>query len=391
MKNIIAILLVSLFFIACSEKDNIKSKPWSIYVYMAADNNLSERAYEDINQMELASFDSLNVNVVVQADFFDDTAKRFKITNDDDIYSVSSPIIQNLGEIDSGSPNSISSFINWAKKNYPGEKTMFVIWSHGNGWRNKSVFFCPDRESNSYISILNGELKKALSGHRFDILAFDACSMQAAEVISICKNNASYIVASEDEVPTKGFAYYDMLGQLNKNTTAYDFSIILAESYKQSLMPGGSQNPTGQPYKLTISAVDTKKFKAFENSFANFTEKYANTANSEIFKTTRQSLFKLNSTVFDSQLDTDLRQFLYKLNQNATGSLKTDAATNLELIEDSFIYADSYNIGTNEVDYCTVWFADTLAELEAYKQVYPNLGFAKNKWLEFLVNFNNGE
>ena len=82
------------------------------------------------------------VNVVVQIDRipgYDDSngdwagARRYYITKDYSQSSISSSMVQDLGEVNMGSPNSLENFIQWGKINYPANKYALILWDHGSG------------------------------------------------------------------------------------------------------------------------------------------------------------------------------------------------------------------------------------------------------------------
>ncbi|MBN2830237.1 MAG: hypothetical protein JXR56_07950, partial [Candidatus Cloacimonetes bacterium] len=99
LKLLIGMLLITSVTLVAATAD------WTILVYMAADNGLSEAALSDIDEMERAT-PSGSVNIIVQADLSDvfnedGRAYRYKIQHDE-VDEVTSPIVGSLGEIDSG-------------------------------------------------------------------------------------------------------------------------------------------------------------------------------------------------------------------------------------------------------------------------------------------------
>ena len=52
------------------------------------------------------------------------------------VFGESGPRIeQRLPELDMGSAETLSEFIEWAMASYPAERYCLVIWNHGTGWR----------------------------------------------------------------------------------------------------------------------------------------------------------------------------------------------------------------------------------------------------------------
>ncbi|MCD4651291.1 MAG: hypothetical protein K8S56_05835 [Candidatus Cloacimonetes bacterium] len=185
MRKIILLIAALLLLITACEKKEEKGA-WTILVYMAADNGLSQNADIDINEMEAASFPA-DIQVVVQIDrpasAPEPDAVRYHITHDE-TDTVVSPVVSSLGEINSADWVRLTEFVNWGIGEYPAENYALVIWSHGNGWyRNQTQWICMDNDvpegSTCKIEIANGELCSAFAAFEslMDIVIFDACNM----------------------------------------------------------------------------------------------------------------------------------------------------------------------------------------------------------------------
>jgi hypothetical protein len=239
---------------------------WTVLVYMAADNGLSEYAIQDINDMESAEIPAAT-NVIVQADLNEISspsgAFRYKITHDV-TSEIESQVISNLGDIDSGDWQSLKSFINWGFSHYPAEHKAVIIWSHGDSWYKGSDYkwICPDNSSENIMSVAGGDLRNALTGiPALDVLLFDACSMQTMEVLSEVMDKTAYVVGSEDLVPATGFPYQDMLPIWQGE--ALNIVQQLPELYVNSYTPYGSQNPEAVTVKATCSVFNTQGLADF--------------------------------------------------------------------------------------------------------------------------------
>ena len=244
-----SIFLFFIFILSCSWK-NSTPKDWTILVYMAADNSLSSAAVEDIAEMQEADIPG-NVNLIIQVDFgpFNENpdARRFKIEGKN------LKTIKALGEIDSGDYTELSDFISWGKEKYPAEKTALIIWSHGNGWMAGYNKFCPDTQTGNFINITEGELSSALrdANADFDILAFDACNMLSIEVAAEIYEYSDFILGSERGVPEDGFPYNEILPHFWNHSDTVIISNEIIDSYVNSHMPFGSQNPYGDDYAVS--------------------------------------------------------------------------------------------------------------------------------------------
>jgi hypothetical protein len=218
------------------------TKEWTIMVYMNADNDLETYGIQDLNEMEYGGGSNSYRNVVVQIDRISGydtsngnwtTCRRYYVTNDaSNSSTIVSTLIQDIGEVDMGNPNTLVSFAQWAIQNYPANKYFLVLWDHGDGWYKSgedSPLFkgvsVDMSSSNSEINVYNGELANALSsiksylGRNLDIIGFDACLMGMIEVMDVCRNYANYFVGSEETEAADGWYYTGFLNTMNSNPT----------------------------------------------------------------------------------------------------------------------------------------------------------------------------
>jgi len=218
------------------------TKEWTIMVYMNADNDLETYGISDFNEMEYGGGSNSYRNVIVQIDRISGydtsngnwtTCRRYYVTNDaSNSSSIVSTLIQDIGEVNMGDPNTLVDFAKWAIQNYPANKYFLVLWDHGDGWyksEGDSPLFkgvsVDMSSSNAEINVYNGELASALSsiksylGRNIDIVGFDACLMGMLEVMDVCRNYANYFVGSEETEAADGWYYTGFLNTMNSNPT----------------------------------------------------------------------------------------------------------------------------------------------------------------------------
>ena len=243
---------------------------WTILVYLDGDNDLEYTAIDDINEMEQATLpDSINVIVQIDRAFGYDTSngdwtttRRYKIVHDTNTSIISSQLIQDMGELNMGDPQTLINFANWGIQNYPANNYMLILWDHGSGWKNMNLFqtfkwVCYDNTNNDYITTI--ELRTALNsiyattGKKLGIIAFDACLMGMIEIGYEIRNYVDIMVASEETIPGDGFPYDDILISLSSNPTISKESLssLIVNKYVQSYS-GGSQGYAD----VTLSAVN---------------------------------------------------------------------------------------------------------------------------------------
>ena len=205
---------------------------WNFLVFMNGDNNLESYVVHDLNELEeVGSGDG--VNVLVQADRiegFDSRdgdwtgTRRYLVTQDSDPDRVGSTLLEDLGERDLGDPAELAEFLDWASTEFPAERTVLILWDHGDSWALTSGVPQPpsissDDSSGSIMSIAEGELTAALApwveAHGpLDLLGFDACLMASWEVAHSLVGQADLMLGSELSVGWEGFRYAPALASL---------------------------------------------------------------------------------------------------------------------------------------------------------------------------------
>ena len=116
---------------------------WLVMLYQNADDEVLEGdIFTDLNEAELVGSTD-EVTIVSQFDRFDGAfdgdgdwtgAKRFLVTYDDDLSTVNSEELEDLGEVDSGAPETLTDFLIWGITNFPAKKVALILSDHGAGW-----------------------------------------------------------------------------------------------------------------------------------------------------------------------------------------------------------------------------------------------------------------
>jgi hypothetical protein len=156
-----------------------------------------------------------------------------------------------------GQKETLADFIAWGKANYPSDRTVLVIWNHGNGWlrspitRDVTRAVSYDDETGSAIN--TWELAQALGNHRFDILSWDASLMQMMEVAYEVKDKADFITGSEESPPGEGLPYDLIFRRFRDNPNAPTRD--LTKAYVDGML----EFPQYANRKITQSVLDTSK------------------------------------------------------------------------------------------------------------------------------------
>jgi hypothetical protein len=218
------------------------------------------------------------LNIVVQIDRYasgfagdgdwSDT-RRYLITQDSDLNSITSPIVQSLGELDTGDPQTLIDFVTWAVQNYPAKKYALVLSDHGGGWTGGFS----DMTSSSYSDLSIPEIVSSIEQIRqntgidkFELIGFDACLMGQIEVFGSLYPYSNYMIASEEVIPGYGWSYAAWLGQLAQNAamdgSGLSQSIISTYIVNDTVLTGGrasSDEIAQEESTTTLSAIESAR------------------------------------------------------------------------------------------------------------------------------------
>jgi hypothetical protein len=176
------------------------------------------------------------------------SARRYYVTRDDDLTRVGSQLVQDLGEADMGSGETLVDFVTWAAANFPADRYLLIMSDHGMGWPGGWSDPSPGRMDGSRSPLASrlgqniylNELDQALGIARqqagidkFDLIGLDACLMSQLEVYAALQPHARVAVASEEVEPSLGWAYAGFLDALTSNPgmSPADLGKLIVQSY----------------------------------------------------------------------------------------------------------------------------------------------------------------
>ncbi len=260
----------------------VEQKKWTVLVYLNAANDLYSFSKLNMNQMEQVAGNP-DVRFVVQwkqsknafAGSTFDGVRRYLVKQDDTDEIVSELVQNDLrqdsgGSLDMGDPQTLNDFITWGETYYPADRTILILWNHGNGWRRSPEDGLPTRafsyDDEYGTSIKQWETDEALNGHHLDVIAWDASLMQMMEVAYEMRGYADYIVGSEESPPAEGYPYHLIFDEFRDNP---DDS---TENLTKAFVDGMLENPLYFLRKITQSSIDTTKLEALRSSISNMGE-----------------------------------------------------------------------------------------------------------------------
>ncbi len=220
---------------------------WLVMLYQNADDEvLEEDIFIDLNEAEIIGSTD-QVTIVSQLDRYDGayegdgdwtSTKRYRVTQDDDLETIHSEELEDLGEIDSGDAQTLVDFATWAIENYPADHYVLILSDHGAGWDGGWNDNDPVEESAFRMQDIDNALGEIITNTAigaFELVGFDACLMGQLEVMSAIAPHARYSVASEETEPSLGWAYASFLQALNDQPgmTGKELGAAIVNSYIQ--------------------------------------------------------------------------------------------------------------------------------------------------------------
>ena len=280
---------------------------WTWMVYLATHNNAAEVGEESVALMRQAAgapqaARQPGVRVVIQQSTPDRTVRR--------ILGADPEVVADLGQVDSGAPETLLDFIRWAAQTAPAQRYALVLWSHGSGWAPSEmerlaqqqpapvpvtaselkqrgagdtagqVFFSTsmrellskptpadraiafdDGSGHSLDAIELGQVAAqaaGLLGRPIDLVGMNACQMCNAEVAYQLRGSADVFVASQEDMPVHGWPYDEILAQMaaQPGMDAAALGKLAVEHYcayfRANPLPWGQE---GLPAGVTLAAI----------------------------------------------------------------------------------------------------------------------------------------
>jgi len=261
----IIFLCLGIFLSSCLSSSNLSG--WTIFIYMAGDNNLSSAANLDLLEMETIGSDS-HLQVVVQVDTLNALGGGHVLRLS--IEQGRADLIEDLGEKNTADPRTLTDFLVWATGHYPSQRRALILWDHGSGYQKpvagavgkppvQAYGILQDDTDGTACCLSNAIVRQAIqaSGVHFDLLGFDASQMGQIETAYEFRNTADLLVFSQETGQANGWDYAAILSELrlSPGMTTEALADLIVRSYRnfyeEVFYPA---NPNFEQY-LTVSAV----------------------------------------------------------------------------------------------------------------------------------------
>ncbi|MEF3280563.1 MAG: hypothetical protein K6357_06320 [Elusimicrobiota bacterium] len=362
-------------------------KDITLMVFMNAKNDLSNSnlfglvgkwAQKDLDEMkQVGSTDK--VNVVVEIGEKGKGSKRLLVLKKSGFFSSGEKVYSEDKNSDMGDYKRVIDFVKWAKTNFPAKKYILVLWNHGLGWidpnlqqhtagtgASKGVLF--DDDTKNYVRTKQlGEILKATGF--VDVVIFNACLMQMAEVAYEIKDYTSLIIGSEETMLAYGFEYDKFLNFLNSNVnfSKKQISEFFINWYKEFFKNGinlAFLNVSLDSIAATLSSIEPSELKNLPQYLNYFVSNVMTNKEEEAVKQAIPSVIRFTS-IADPVKDkekkiapyVDLYDFARIVGENAKdGKTKESAKLLMDFIKNTLVIS---SVGlnkdtTNNYDYSKV-------------------------------------
>ena len=234
---------------------------WTVMVYMSGDNNLEDYIVKDL-ELELAKKGSTaNVQITALADRgpgYDKSRGDWQTTKlyhpTQGMLADAASAVEDWGERDMGSAQTLKQFVQWSKANYPADRYALFFWGHGWGWH-------PDWTMEDDTPAANGlnpdEVKGVINDLGFiDVVGYDACNMAQIEIAALWAGHASALVGSQEYVNMDGIEYDLVIDKLNATPSMTTDKVAEAASESATFEKTYSSIALDGRYTALRTAVD---------------------------------------------------------------------------------------------------------------------------------------
>lgn len=241
-KLFIAIILASIFC-SCHHDDDPECDldQRTVLVYMAAENNLSSFAYEDIEEMKNGSLlinDKQNLILYVDRAHATTTPFLVRVKGGELVDTLF------MEEGLAADPTVMGNVIRKTKELYPARSYGLVLWGHASGWiisEEDSISVVKSRayggstgnnsssgSGNYWMNIpqMKNAISRAMGDEKLKFIFGDCCSFACVEVAHELRSVTDYVIGSPAEIPDMGAPYHLIVPELFDETESFYRTII---------------------------------------------------------------------------------------------------------------------------------------------------------------------
>lgn len=284
------------------EPDEKKAKK-TVLVYMAAENNLSSFATEDLKEMMTGSLSLANdQNLIVYVDKANSQTSPF-LARVKDGELVDTVFMQEGLAAD---PSVLERTIRYTREHFPAEVYGLVMWGHASGWLVSNSDSISQAESRAYggstgdntsygsgkywmnIVPMAQAIANGMGNNKLQFIFGDCCSFCCMEVAYELRQVTDYVIGSPAEIPDKGAPFDKVIPDLfmesgrfyeNVLDDYFDYYLDLYKERPSSYYNLNEGDLIG--YSVPLVAIYTGELE----NFASATAKILNTISDKVSTT----------------------------------------------------------------------------------------------------------
>lgn len=300
----------------------------------------------DLNSIDPDKVDLEHVNVLI---YTGGTSKwhNFISNQENAIYELTEDgfkKVKTYSKKDMGSANTLLEFLNYSYDNYQTDHYDLIFYNHGGAIDGAVYddFTKGHLELDEFASALN---KSAFDKHnKLELVIFRTCLNATLEVANSFKDNAEYVVSSEEV--TYGSSKSSVLNFINNITVdddAVDIGKKFIDSYKKQMK---TIDPYGK-YVTTYSIVDLSKIDDINKELNSFVSKIDVDKNYSDISRVRSFAFQYAYSVGGAD-DYDMID-LYSFVKNVGSYVDSSNTKLLKAIKSAIVYNYSTNSESNGI------------------------------------------
>lgn len=254
--------------------DTVYDTEWAIYWYLCGSDLESGGGAASIDIYELMDAPLPdNVKIIIQTGGSSVWQNDFVDPNFIERYVYDSAGLQKIEQApltSMGDEETLSGFLNFAKTNYPANKTMFLLWNHGggtvNGAASDELFGGDTLDLQEMHNAFQANYELSTEKPPFDIIGFDTCLMATVDVAATFSDIGGYLVASQEIEPGNGWNYTGWASTLaaNPSMDAKELGTIICDTYQSGCELVGTQD------SITLSLTNLSKIPSVLSAYEDF-------------------------------------------------------------------------------------------------------------------------
>ncbi|MEI7528162.1 MAG: clostripain-related cysteine peptidase [Elusimicrobiota bacterium] len=259
-------------------------KKYTVALFMNGKNNLGTFMARKLMELEEVGSDT-SINIVAEIGLvqpkpacstcavanmygaaWEGTRRFYVVRNPDPKHTqiATSLRLSSPENLDMGDYKNLVSFVTWTKTNFPAERYIVVIGNHGGAWVDRKKTAPAPQKGVSYDDVTSNYITTPEIGAALrefggaDVLIFDDCLMQAAEVAAEVGTRADFLLGSEEVSYTGHFKPAKLFAPLKAAPGMTPAAFVAGFMRTYSEYNSAVWN-TYKRYPGTFSLIDTSK------------------------------------------------------------------------------------------------------------------------------------